>query len=225
MSFTELNFSVRCLLVGALALGALALPASASARGSRRITERAPQGTTLQLRLIHARKTRGTLIVTCSNGQTLGRSRRFLVHHGRFAAILKRRFKISGRIDAANHFRASGSTACSNSSTVSEGAVGGARMTACPQTTPETPYPSSTPFTFAGIVPNAAAGTRVRIEFTNPNAADGSPDVVHLSTDAGGVFSVTWGFPGVGYVYGAEAIPRYPDAPLAGGQGCEFEIQ
>lgn len=224
MSKTHCNPRAR-LLLGALSLAALALPAAAAAAGSKTIIERTPQGTTLALHVHRGAKARGTLSVTCASGHTLGRSAPFPIYQGRFRALIKHRFEIAGRIDAANHFRASGRAACSASHTVSEGPVGGARMTACPQTTPETPFPSNTSFTFAGIVPNAAAGTRVRLEFTNPNAADGTPNVVHLSTDAGGVFSVVWGFAGVGYVYGAEAIPRYPDGPVASGSGCEFEIQ
>lgn len=215
----------RSRLLGALAIAALSLPAMATAAGSTTIIERTPRGTTLSLHLHHGVETHGRLTVTCAAGQALGTSLRFRVRHGRFLAVAKHRFKISGWIDAGNHFRAWGRAACAGNDAVSEGGVGAARMITCPQTTPESPYPANAPFTFAGIVPNAAAGTRVRVEFTNPNAPDGTPNVVHLGTDAGGVFTVTWGFPGVGYVYGAEAIPRYPDAPLATGQGCEFEIQ
>jgi hypothetical protein len=103
--------------------------------------------------------------------------------------------------------------------------IGIARMTSCPKTTPEAPYPADTPFRFKGVVPHAPKGTRLRIEFTNPNSSKGKPVVVHLRTDAKGRFSVTHSFPYESFVYGAEAIPRHPDAPLATGKGCEFEIQ
>jgi hypothetical protein len=103
--------------------------------------------------------------------------------------------------------------------------IGSARMTSCPKTTPEAPYPAETPFTFRGVVPHAPKGTRLRIEFTNPNSPKGKPVVVHLRTDAKGRFRVTHSFPYESFVYGAEAIPRYPDKPLATGKGCDFEIQ
>jgi hypothetical protein len=73
------------------------------------------------------------------------------------------------------------------------------------------------------VLPGAAQGTRLRIEYTNP---DGSTAVTHLQTDKAGNFSDTHAFPSDGgTVYGADAIPRYPDDPLASGQGCDVEVQ
>jgi hypothetical protein len=103
--------------------------------------------------------------------------------------------------------------------------IGIARMTRCPKTTPESPYPANTPFTFKGVVPRAPKGTRLRVEFTNPNSSKGKPVVVHLRTGARGRFKVRHSFPYESFTYGAEAIPRHPDKPLASGKGCEFEIQ
>lgn len=103
--------------------------------------------------------------------------------------------------------------------------IGTARMTSCPKTTPESPYPANTPFTFKGVVPNAPKGTRLRVEFTNPNSPKGKPVVVHIRTRKGGKFSVKHSFPYESFTYGAEAIPRYPDKPLSSGKGCDFEIQ
>lgn len=103
--------------------------------------------------------------------------------------------------------------------------IGTPRMTRCPKTTPETPYPANKSFTFKGVLPHAPKGTRLRVEFTNPNSSKGKPVVVHVRTRADGHFKAKHSFPYESFVYGAEAIPRYPDKPLGSGKGCDFEIQ
>jgi hypothetical protein len=96
-------------------------------------------------------------------------------------------------------------------------------MTSCPASSVLAPLAAETPYPFAGVLPGAAQGTRLRIEYTNP---DGSTAVTHLQTDKAGNFSDTHAFPSDGgTVYGADAIPRYPDDPLASGQGCDVEVQ
>jgi hypothetical protein len=97
-------------------------------------------------------------------------------------------------------------------------------MLNCPQTTVETPFPANTPFTFTGVLPNAAQGTKLRIEYTIPNSTTGLPAVAHVTTDIAGGFSDVHAFPAAGFVYGAAATPRFPDDPLGTGQPCSFEV-
>ncbi len=104
--------------------------------------------------------------------------------------------------------------------------TGAARMTQCPPGDANNPFPSNTPFTFTGVLPGAPAGTPLRIEYTDPNTGSATV-VVHVTTDAGGMFTDTHTFPATtgGFTYGADAIPRYPDDPLSPGQGCSFAIR
>jgi hypothetical protein len=96
-------------------------------------------------------------------------------------------------------------------------------MTSCPQSTPDAPLASGTPYEFGGVLPNAALGTRVRLEYTNP---DGTLSVTHVRTDAVGNFTDIHAFPSDGgTVYGSDAIPRYPDDPLSPGHGCTVEVR
>ena len=99
-------------------------------------------------------------------------------------------------------------------------------MLYCPPSSPETPLAAGTTYPFAGIVPNAARGTRLRLEYTDPNSPTGQPAVVHLSTDSLGRFADSHAFPlNGGAVYGASATPRYPDGPLAPGTPCGMQVQ
>ncbi len=67
-------------------------------------------------------------------------------------------------------------------------------MTQCPPDDANNPLPSGTPYTFVGILPGAPAGTPLRIEYTDPTAADATA-VVHIRTGPGGVFADTHTFP------------------------------
>ena len=96
-------------------------------------------------------------------------------------------------------------------------------MTSCPTNDPNNPFPSNTPYVFKGVVPNGPTGARVRLEYTNPNAS-GATDTVIVTLGPGGTFSDTHSFPSVGYTYGADVIPRYPNDPLSPGMGCDFAI-
>jgi hypothetical protein len=102
-------------------------------------------------------------------------------------------------------------------------------MLSCSASSPESPLAPDTPYPFAGIVPNAALGTQLRLEYTDPNSRDGDPAVVHLSTDSSGRFADTHAFApskiGAAFVYGASATPRHPDDPLAPGIACDMQVQ
>jgi hypothetical protein len=156
----------------------------------------------------------------------------FVAHRGRFTVTRESGgrtiYRFAGKLDKPGHVKGSGSVtagACGAgvASGFSEPAIGTARMTSCPASSVFSPLVAGTPYPFAGVLPGAAQGTRLRIEYTNP---DGSTAVTHLQTDKAGNFSDTHVFPSDGgTVYGADAIPRYPDDPLASGQGCDVEVQ
>ena len=222
-------------LVGAtgLAMGPAAGLAATPRHGAK-ILETTPGGYTLRVSVASSGQS-GRLALGCPGGRSLGSSARFDVHRGTFTAIRvrsgQRVFRFSGRFDQPDHVRGSGSVhrgACGSgvSSSFSEGSVGTAQMLSCPASSPETPLAANTPYPFSGIVPNAAQGTRLRLEYTDPNSSTGQSAVVHLTTDAGGRFADVHAFPSSGgSVYGASAIPRHPDDPLAPGQGCGVQVQ
>ncbi len=193
---------------------------------STKVVEETPQGVTMSLALAH-HGTVGRMTAKCPDGSSLGTSPQFKLKKGRFVALRKNAFRFTGRMaEDMAQFHGSGSANCDGSMGISEPTIGGASMTSCPQNGPLDPLPNNTPADFAGVVRGAPLGTRVRIEYTDPGASDGTPIVVHLRTDAAGRFTDTHAFPPHDdSVYGAEAIPRYPDDELASGDGCDFSIQ
>lgn len=103
--------------------------------------------------------------------------------------------------------------------------IGEARMTQCPPSDVNNPFPAGTVYTFAGVLPGAPAGTLLRIEYLDPNSQTGLPVVDRVTTGAGGAFTDTHAFPATGFTYLASATPRYPDDPLGAGQPCSFEVR
>jgi hypothetical protein len=216
------------ILSASVAAAVLALSAG-SAEAAATIIEQTPQGYTLTVRLRTAGH--GRLALTCPSGKGLG-TVAFVSHRGRFTVTRTSGgrviYKFAGKLDTPGHVKGSGSIAvgacgAGAASGFSEPAIGTARMTSCPASSVLAPLAAETPYPFAGVLPGAAQGTRLRIEYTNP---DGSTAVTHLQTDKAGNFSDTHVFPSDGgTVYGADAIPRYPDDPLASGQGCDVEVQ
>jgi hypothetical protein len=215
----------------ALALGQ---PHGAPKRGAT-VVEETSNGFTMTLVVARTGKT-GWLSLTCPAGRKLGRSTAFAIRAGAFAAERTANgtplFRFAGRFTIPTQFKGRGSVsadACGANapSAFSQPGLGQARMTACPKTDPEHPFSSNTPFTFVGKLPGAAKGTHLRIEFTDPNAGNGAPVVVHLTTNALGVFTVVHTFPPSGdTVYGASATPRYPDNPLEStGVPCGFQVR
>ena len=175
----------------------------------------------------------GRLKLTCPDGKSLGETSSFdISKKGKFTAKKRKRrkkvFSFSGRFDQGTHVVGSGSVRsgkCGGSApdSFSQGAQGQPRMLTCPQTTVDTPFPANTPFTYTGVLPNAAQGTKLRIEYTIPNSTTGLPAVAHVTTDIAGGFSDVHAFPPAGFIYGAAATPRFPDDPLGTGQPCPFE--
>jgi hypothetical protein len=199
-----------------------------SARAASTIVEQTPQGYTLTVRLGTAGH--GRFALTCPSGKGVG-GIAFAAHRGRFTVTRKSGgrtvYRFAGKLDKPGHVKGSGSVTASvcagASSAFSEPATGTARMTSCPASSVFSPLAAGTPYPFAGVLPGAAQGTRLRIEYTNP---DGSTAVTHLQTDKAGNFSDTHSFPSDGgTVWGGDAIPRYPDDPLSPGQGCDVEVQ
>jgi hypothetical protein len=203
--------------ITAVAIAAAGLTAATA--GAATIVERTPQGYTLSIAL--QQHGNGRFALTCPSGRTLGRAS-FRLKGRRFSVLASHhRFRFRGRIDAPGHVIGAGRAACGGY--FSEGAIGTARMTSCPPSTPEAPLTSGTPYLFAGVLPNGALGTKLRIEYVN---SDGTLSVVHVRTNAAGNFSDSHVFPSDGgTVYGSDAIPRYPDDPLSPGKGCTVEVQ
>jgi hypothetical protein len=210
-----------------VAASALAISAG-TAEAASTIVEQTSQGYTLTVRLGSAGH--GRFALACPSGKGLG-GVAFATHRGRFAVTRKSGgrtiYRFAGKLDKPGHVKGSGSVTagvCAGaSSAFSEPAIGTARMTSCPASTVFSPLQAGTPYTFAGVLPGAAQGTGLRIEYTNP---DGSTAVTHLQTDKAGNFSDTHAFPSDGgTVWGGDAIPRYPDDDLAPGQGCDVEVQ
>jgi hypothetical protein len=231
-SNTRLHSTLAMLLAGLASTAAGAR--AANPRSDAKIIETTPGAYTLTVSVGGAGRT-GHLALSCPDGHGLGASARFTISNGRFTAIRaaghKTLFRFRGFFDQATHVRGSGSvrTRACGSGTVralSEGAIGTARMLYCPPSSPESPLTAGVPYPFAGIVPNAALGTQLRLEYTDPGSPTGQPAVVHLGTDSRGRFSSTHAFPGDGGVlYGASATPRWPDDPLAAGIPCGMELQ
>lgn len=228
------SLTITVVLVAAVLATAAAGAAAAAPKGGARSVETTTSGYTLTVSVSGSAKT-GHLALSCPNGHGLGTSARFKIRGGRFSAIRKlgrrRLFRFSGFFDQPSHVRGSGSVragACANgiASSFSEGAIGTAQMLSCPPSSSESPLTAGVPYEFAGIVPNAALGTRLRLEYTDPNSPSGQPAVVHLHTDSSGRFSDTHAFPSDGgAVYGASATPRWPDNPLAPGTACGMQVQ
>jgi hypothetical protein len=204
-------------------------------RARARVVETTPQGYALTLHVSSSGKT-GTLALDCTSGHSFGVSTRFGIHKGRFTAIrtIGRRWllRFVGFFDHPGHVRGAGSVrpgTCGGGigSSFAEGRAGLDRMLSCPASSPESPLTAGVPYLFAGIVPSAALGTRLRLEYTDPNSLRGQPVVVHLRTDSSGRFSNTHAFPASGGdgVYGASATPRWPDDPLAPRTPCRMEVQ
>jgi hypothetical protein len=228
-------------LVQVQAMTGLAIVAAAVALASPAYAAKPKSGSTVTEQVggykmvltVGAKSISGRMTLICvANGSSAGSASFKFAKHGKFVAqrltksgTLVWRFR--GRFDGSRHFIGSGSSpghvcGASVASSWSEGPIGEARMVTCPQSDSEHPYPSNTPFTFTGLVPNAAAGTHLRVEYTNP---DGSTAVDHVLTDPAGNFSDTHAFPtGGDFPWGADAIPRYPDDGLAPGNGCSFAI-
>jgi hypothetical protein len=224
------TLSVLLAVLASTAAGA----AAPAPRHSAHVVETTSQGYTLTVSVGASGKT-GTLALSCPSGQRLGTSARFEIHHAQFTAIRtlarKRVFRFTGYFDQREHVRGHGSVragACGGgiTSSFSEDAVGTARMLSCPASSPDAPLTAGAAYPFAGIVPNAALGTRLRLEYTDPNSPTGQPAVVHLRTDSSGRFSDIHAFPASGgEVYGASATPRHPDDPLAPGIPCGMQVQ
>jgi hypothetical protein len=175
----------------------------------------------------------GRLKVACPDGRSLGQSARFDIKNGKFKAKKRKRrkrmFSFSGRFDLTTHVIGSGSVradTCGGSApdSFTLSTQGQPRMTSCPQTTADAPFPANTPYTFKGVMPNAAEGAKLRIEYTIPNSSTGLPAVAHVTTDAAGNFSDVHAFPSAGFIYGAAATPRFPDDALGAGQPCTFDV-
>jgi hypothetical protein len=210
----------------ATALVGLVLPSPSAVALERNATivETTPQGYHLVLAL---RGRAGSLRVSCPDGKQLGAARFTLDDKKRFTAATSS-WTFSGRVDARNHFKGHGTTRhtpCGAASgTFSEPVPKRVVWTTCPVDDVLDPVAAGTPITFAGVLPGAALGTHLRIEYTDPGPA--ITDVVHLTTDAAGGFSDTHAFPSDdGTEYGADAIARYPDDSLATGVGCSVFIQ
>jgi hypothetical protein len=164
---------------------------------------------------------------------SVGKSATFkFAAHGKFLAEQlsksgKALWYFKGRFDGKQHFVGAGHITgrlCGASvpQRWSEGAIGEARMTSCPGQDSGQTLASNTPYTFAGLLPNAAARTPLRVEFVNP---DGGSTVYHLTTDAVGNFTVQHTFPNNGeFPWGSSATPRYPDDPLSPGQSCGVTV-
>jgi len=209
-----------------ICIATLALAVSASiAHAAGTIVEQTPQGYTLTVRL--GSGGHGRFALSCPSGKGLG-SIAFTLRHGRFSVTRRGAYHFGGRHDKPDHVRGSGAVSAGvcgagAASGFSEPAIGTARMTSCPDSSPLSPLRAGALYPFAGVLPGAAQETRLRIEYTNP---DGSTAVTHLQTDKAGNFADSHAFPSDGgTVYGADAIPRYPDDELAPGQGCDVEVQ
>lgn len=219
------------MLASAALAAAPAVSMAASPRKGATVVERTASGYTMTLKVSSSGHS-GRVRLACPSGSDLGKSSKFKIKHGKFKGTRRSQgqkvFSFKGRFDTPDHFKGSGKVygnACGPAAPkrFSEPAPGEARMVSCPQSDSLNPSPANTPLQFAGVVPGAALGTRLRIEYTNP---DGSTAVDHLRTDAGGYFTDTHAFaPSGGSTYGADAIPRYPDDGLAPGQGCSFAIR
>jgi hypothetical protein len=171
----------------------------------------------------------GKMELACPGGASLGKSKKFKIRHGDFVAKQGRQWSFKGHFDSKAHFKGNGSTAdgaCGASPTkFREPVPHRAKWISCPPDDVLNPYPANTPFTFVGVLKGAALGTRLRVEYTNPDSQSGHPKVAHLKTDAAGNFSDTHSFPDEGSEYGAAATARYPDKALATGRACGFDIQ
>jgi hypothetical protein len=227
---------IRGIAAAAVLAVALAVPATAPAASPEpkaNLQELTSNGFVITVRVRKSGK-KGSLEVACPGGKGLGVSASFTFKKGgKFKAGKrkkhKRLFSFKGRFDTTDHFTGAGSVrsgSCGKGAptSFSEGTIGQPRMTSCPQTTVATPFPSNTPFTFTGVLPNAAKGTELRIEYINPNSPNGQPDVAHVVTDVNGNFSDTHVHPSAGFIYGGGATPRYPDDPLGTGQPCSYEV-
>jgi hypothetical protein len=224
---------IKTLAVGLLALSALAPGAQGKHVTTAKVVETTPSGFTLKITRSGAA---GHMEIVCPGGKSLGAAAFAIKAHDKFSAVRstdgKRVYGYAGRFDKPGHVQGSGSTArgtCGSgvSSAFTEGVIGAPRILTCPQSSPEAPFPPDTPFTFDGVLPNAPSGTKLRIEYTDPNAPTGAPGIVHVTTDSRGRFSHTHAFPTAdgGTEYGASATPRYPDGPLAtAGHSCKMQI-
>jgi hypothetical protein len=205
-------------------------PAAKPASGGK-IVEETPNGYLMTAKVARSGKA-GHLSLSCPNGTDLGRSAKFAIapRTRKFIAERSGSWTFAGRFDSKTHFTGHGkisTSACGPGAPAkfSEPAPRSVTWTSCPPDDVLNPYPANTPFTFEGILRGAARGTRLRIEYTDPNASDGRPFVRHVTTDAAGRFSDTHEFPNTGSEYGASATARYPDKRLAPGRVCSFNVE
>ena len=218
---TSPTVAIAAMAVGAVAL--LATPASALAKKTT-IVETTPQGYAMTLKV---KGGGGKLRISCPSGASLG-SAKFKLKGRNFTAS-NRAWRFSGKLDKPNHFKGSGSTKGARCGAgvpgrFSEPVPSTVVWTVCPNNDVLSPIPAGTPITFKGVLAGAALGTALRIEYTDPGPA--ITDTVHVTTDAAGNFGDTHVFPSSGGAeYGADAMARYPDDPLATGVGCSVFIQ
>jgi hypothetical protein len=171
----------------------------------------------------------GVMKLSCPDGTVLGKSERFPVRDDRmFTARDPGEWRFRGHVDTDNHVAGHGSTAegaCGDAPTAfSEPVPRQGRWISCPANNFTNPYPAQVPFAFHGVLPGAALGTRVRIEYTDPSLA-GATDTVLVHTDAGGAFADDHAFPAIGATYAASADARFPDEPQVQTVSCEFAVR
>jgi hypothetical protein len=196
------------------------------AQAATRIVERTAPGAILTVYLSgHG----GRVAVACADGRPAGSAGFRFTRGRRFTAADVRahhtRWTFTGRIDRPGHVRGHGhftaGTCAPDPRSFSEGPVGEAFMTSCPQSSLTSPLVPGTSYPFAGRLPNASQGTRLRIEYTRP---DGSDAVDHVRTDMTGAFHATHAFEANDHPWGSTITPRFPDDALADGHGCDVEV-
>jgi hypothetical protein len=212
----------------AVAIAAALLPATGLAlkpAAGARLIEDTDSGYLLTLKISRSGKT-GSLKVTCPSGKGIGTDS-FDIKHGAFRAKKPGVWKFSGRFDTVDHFKGKGSVIGAHCGAgapkkIYEPLVGTPQWTQCPTGDPFTPAPSNTPFTFVGMIPAAAIGSSVLIEYQD---ASGPAGASHVTTGRRGVFQDVHAFPATGFAYSASATIRYPDNPLPTGVVCNFTVK
>jgi hypothetical protein len=212
-----------------VALTALPLTAGAvSPQGGAHIVETSPSGFPMVID-VSKKGTSASLTLACPDGTALGKASGDVLQKGKFK-VKSAKWQFTGTFDAKDHLKGhgkitSGACAAGTPATFKEPKPHRARWLACPQNDVLNPYPANTPFTFVGVLPGAALGTHLRIEYTLP-ATSGSPThIEHVTTDASGMFSNTFAPPSQdGGEYGSDATARYPDNDLAPGVSCSFDV-
>lgn len=223
------NLIIILTVAALVALGAASTPAlAARPHAKAKIIEQTPTGFLMIAKVSGSAKA-GHLTLACPSGASLGRSAKFTIERkGFFTAKHGDSWTFKGKFDKPTHFKGSGHTkvgVCGADvpSRLKEPAPHRIRWISCPAEGVATPFPAAAPFQFVGFLPGAALGTSIRLEYTDPGP--GITDVVHVRTNAAGLFADTHKFPSTGGEYGADATARFPDKLLSPGVSCGFFIE